>query len=93
MEKYARVHAHPTQLSFKALCIEQERNLKLLFSEVCICSKTGSVIEEIHNADVNAMHLRIWQAGCKQRQGFKDPPTDQRPTAAKILKDWIKDLE
>jgi hypothetical protein len=67
--------------------------LKYLLSDVRICSKTGPDIKGIHDANVHEMHMRVWQARGKQREGFKDPPTDQHPLAANILKDWIHGFE
>jgi hypothetical protein len=89
-EKYTRNPARPAQLSYKVFRFEQERNLKVLLSEVRIRYETGRDIEELCNADVTVHHLKVWKARCMQRAGFKDPPSDSRPTAAAIAKDWVQ---
>jgi hypothetical protein len=90
-EKYARNPACPAQLSYKVFHVEQERNLKVLLSEVHICYETGRDIEEL--ADVNVHHLKTWKARHMQRAGFKDPPSDLHPRAARIAKDWVQGFD
>jgi hypothetical protein len=92
-EKYACNPARPTQLSYMVFCIEQERNLKVLLSEVRIRYETGRDIEEIRNAGVNVNQLKTWKARRVQCEGSKDPPSDLRPTAARIAKDWVQGFD
>jgi hypothetical protein len=92
-EKYARNPARLAQLSYKVFRVEQERNLKVLLSEVRIRYETGHDIEELRNADVTVHHLKLWKARHMQRAGFKDPPSDSRPTAAAIAKDWVQGFD
>jgi hypothetical protein len=90
-EKYARNPAR--RLSCLTMClfrIEQERNLKVLLSEVRIRYETGRDIEELRNADVNVHHLKTWKARRMQRAGFKDAIAKDWVQGFDILYEWIR---
>ena len=80
-------------MTYKPFRIVPERNLKILWSEIRIRAETGRDVEELRNDGVDASFLRIWQARRKQRDGFQDPPSDQRPSSVDISKNWIKGFE
>jgi hypothetical protein len=92
-EKYAPDSNKPTRLSYKPFRPVQERHLKSLWSEVQIRRETGRDVEDIRKVGVNASDLVKWRARRLQRDGLEDPPSDQRPSAAFLSKNWIKGFE